>query len=66
MLDAWKQESLERYRGDECSLTISAPALRWHVSHAPIQLSLVRTHDRIEVEINFAVLGGPGKPDQQP
>jgi hypothetical protein len=38
----------------------AAPALRRHVSHAPAQLRLARTHERIEIEIeiDFPVPGG--------
>ena len=45
-------------RASEQVSRIPAPALRRHVSHAPAQLRLARTHERIEIEIDFPVAGG--------
>ena len=36
----------------------TGPALRKHVSHTPTQLRLARTHERIEIEIDFPVMRG--------
>ena len=38
---------------------LAGPALRRHVPHAPTQLRLARTHERIEIEIeiDFPVTG---------
>ncbi len=47
-------------------LRISALAMRMHCSHAPAQLRLARTHDRIEIEIDFPVRGGCHKGELTP
>ena len=47
------------------NFVLAAPASRGHFTHAPAQLRLARTHERIEIEIeiDFPVPGGSDKPD---
>ena len=56
-----RQKTDRRSRRKKDSWTAPAPAMRNLCSHAPTQLRLARTHERIEIEINFLVPGGGGQ-----
>ncbi len=64
--DVHSMDFIKNREAEEDFSTASALAFRKHVTHAPAQLRLARTHERIEIEIDFPVRGGCHKGELTP